>query len=149
MLDKIKNLPKSSVLETLSDVRNIGLMVFGVIALLVTWSGIKVVQSNYNLQKQISAMQQENDVRRLENSNIALRNQFLGTDQYLELAARKQFNKGSLGEKLLIVPESVAMEHSIELPAEEAKPGEAGSVIDEGPWYERNFNAWMDFIFRS
>jgi cell division protein FtsB len=148
MLDKIKKLPKTSLAETLSDVRTLGLLAFGVIALLVTWSGVKVVQTNYDLQKQISAMQQENEVRRLENSNIALRNRFLETDQYLELAVRKQFNKALPGEKLLIVPESVAIKNSVEVKSPET-PSVPGNVEDEGPWYERNFNAWIDYIFKS
>lgn len=146
VLENIKKFKKSAKIEQLTDVRTLGLIVFGVISLLVTWSGIKVVQTNYNLQKEISTMQQENDLRRLENSNIALQNQYLQTDQYLELTARKQFNKALPGEKLLIVPKSVALSHTIELP-EESKE-ETPIVEESGPWYERNFNAWMEFVFR-
>jgi cell division protein FtsB len=147
MLQKIKKLQKSTLLSSLADVRTLGMIAFAVIALLVTWSGVRVVQINYDLQKQISAMQQENDIRKLENSNLALQNEFLATDQYLELAARKQFSKGFEGEKLLIVPKSVAMKHSIEYTADitDTTP----KIEQEGPWYERNFNAWMDFLFRS
>lgn len=148
MLAKIKNLRKSDITESLSDVRTLGLIVFAFIALLVTWSGIKVVQTNYDLQKQISAMQQQNEVKRLANSNLELENQFLNTDQYLELVARRQYSKAFPGEKLLIVPKSVALAHSVELPA--AQPAEeTQGVEDEGPWYERNFNAWLDFLFRK
>lgn len=147
MLEKIKNYKNSNLLEHLQDVRVLGLIAFTVIALLVTWSGIKVVQTNYDLQKQISAMQQENDVQKLENSNLALSNQFLETDTYLELVARKQYSKAAPGEKLLIVPESVAYDHVPELP--KAEPEGPATVEESGPWYERNFNAWLDFIFRS
>lgn len=106
-----------------------------------------MVQSNYALQKQISVLRQENEVKRLANSNLALGNQYLETDQYLELVARKQFNKASPGEKLLIVPKSIALSHTVEEPEqpEEHKP----RVDSEGPWYERNFNAWLDFMFRK
>lgn len=147
MISKIKNIPKSDIIAFFSDIRNLGLVVFAIIALLVTWSGIKVVQTNYDLQKQISEMQQENNVVRLENSNAALRNQYLQTDEYLELVARKQFNKALPGEKLLIVPESVALSHTIELPeSEEPTPQEQAE--NKGPWYERNFNAWLDFLLQ-
>jgi cell division protein FtsB len=145
MLQKLKNL---SFIQHLNDVRFLGLLAFGVIALLVTWSGIKVVQTNYDLQKQISAMQQQNSVRKLENSNLALRNQYYETDQYLELVARKQFNKANPGEKLLIVPSSVALAHSKDLPLPEAEASGMPAPEDSGPWYERNFNAWMEFLFR-
>ena len=148
MLQKIKKLPKAEAISWLSDVRNLGLMVFAVIALLVTWSGIKVVQTNYDLQKQISTMQQQNEVRKLENSNLALRNQYYNTDQYLELIARRQYNKALPGEKLLIVPESVALSHTVDV-ATATTEGEEATIQEEGPWYERNFNAWLDFLFRQ
>lgn len=149
MLTKIKKLLSVSTLKSLSDVRTLGLVVFAGIALLVTWSGIKVVQTNYDLQKQIAAMQQENDNLRLGNANAALRNQFLETDTYLELAARKQYNKALPGEKLLIVPKSVAMSHTVEVQATEKQETSPDMVDETGPWYERNFNAWMEFLFRS
>lgn len=91
-------------------------------------------------------MRQENDVKRLENSNLALRNQYLETDQYLELTARRQYNKALPGEKMLVVPVTVALSHTVEPPVvEEQVP----TVETEGPWYERNFNAWLDFLFRN
>src|SRR3978361_1084363 len=99
MLDKIKN---SQTIKSLSDVRSLGMIAFGIIALLVTWSSIKVVQTNYDLQKQISAMKQENDVQVLANNNLKLKNEYLNTNEYLELAARRHFNKAAPGEKLLI-----------------------------------------------
>jgi cell division protein FtsB len=145
MLEKLKKLP---LIHNLNDVRYVGLLAFTIIALLVTWSGIKVVQTNYDLQKQISAMQQENTVKRLENSNLALRNQYYDTDQYLELAARKQFNKAIPGEKLLIVPSSVALAHTKEVAIPESIRSGIPSAEESGPWYERNFNAWMEFLFR-
>lgn len=146
MQQKIKKLIKPSHIEYLSDMRNLGMIIFVMVALLVTWSGIKVVQTNYDLQKKISVMRQEVELKKLENSNLELRNKYLETDQYLELAARKQYNKALPGEKLLIVPKSVAMAHSID--QEVAKPASADSAKNEGPFYERNFNAWIDFMFK-
>jgi cell division protein FtsB len=148
MFAKIKNLSKTGLINYFSDVRNLGLLAFGVIAMLVTWSGIKVVQTNYDLQRQMSAMQQENEVKRLENSNLELSNQYYETDQYLELAARKQYNKALPGEKLLIVPSSVALAHTkdVDLPDVE---NSSMPLEESGPWYERNFNAWMEFLFRK
>lgn len=139
-------MPVKSYLHSLQDVRNIGLLAFVVVSVLVTWSGIKVVQRNYDLQKQIAVMRQENEIKKLENSNLALKNQYLETDQYLELVARRQYNKALPGEKLLIIPKQVALAHSVEI----IEPEEPESTIEsEGPWYERNFNAWLDFFFRK
>ncbi len=146
MFEKIKKTLQTHIVKVFSDVRSFGLLVFVIAALLVTWSGIRVVQRNYDLQKQISVMRQENEIKRLANSNLALKNQYLETDQYLELTARRQYNRALPGEKLLIVPEAVALAHTVEPPVPEADPT---PVEHEGPWYERNFNAWLDFLFRN
>jgi len=139
MFKKIKN---NSFLLQLRDARAWGLLGFGIIAVMVTWSGVKAVQVNYGLQKQISRLTQENDVQQLVNNNLKLKNEYLGTDQFLELAARRQFGLGAPDEKLLIVPKSVALAHTVELPAKnKPKSPEAPK-----PTYQRNFQAWMDFF---
>ena len=91
MFEKIKNYQKHPYIQQFRDVRAIGLAVFGVIALMVTWSGVKAVQTNYSLQKRISGLQQQNDITALQNNNLKLQNQYLKTDQFLELTARREF----------------------------------------------------------
>src|SRR5690606_37199867 len=137
MQQKLKVLIQSEFVKSLGDARNIGLVIFGIITLLVTWSGIKVVQTNYDVQKLIAAMQQQNDIKKLGNSNLELRNQYLETDQYLELAARRQYNKALPGEKLLIVPKAVALAHSAEMTIPGLEDVEVKTPEEEGPWYER------------
>ena len=131
-------------LRQLRDVRLLGLHVFVVIALLVTWNSIGVIQTNYELQQELSRLQQENDIRKLENDTLKLRNEYFETDQYLELAARKQFSKAAPGETLILVPEEVALQHSV------AMPDEVKNTIasPEKPQYQQNFEAWMEFFFR-
>lgn len=145
MLEKIKQADYRKYIQELRDVRMVGLLAFGVVVLLVTWSGITVIQTNYELQKQIAHVEQEVDLQKLENSNLKLRNEYYNTEQYLELQARKQFGRGAAGESLLLVPENVALAHSIEPEnvAEEQKPAEEGK-----PFYQQNFEAWMAFLFR-
>ena len=139
MFRKIKT---NLFLQQLRDVRARGLLGFGVIAVMVTWSGVKAVQVNYGLQKQISRLSQENDVQQLTNNNLKLKNEYLNTDQFLELAARRQFGLGAPGEKLLIVPKSVALAHTVEPPSKnKTKTTEAPK-----PAYQRNFQAWIDFF---
>src|SRR5690242_16883915 len=112
MFEKIKNYPLRPLVRQLKDVRVVGFLVFGVLVLLVSWSGVKVIETNYELQKQVSRVQQENQVAELENNNLKLQNQYYNTDEYLELTARRQFGKGAPGEKLLIVPQEVALAHT-------------------------------------
>lgn len=135
-----------SHLKGLRDVRMVGLLVFTVLVLLVSWSGIGVIQANYELQKKIANLEQAVVLNELENSNLELRNQYYETDQYLELQARRQFGLATPGERLFIVPKHVALAHSVEpiIPPLETVVEEA-----EKPFYQENFEAWIDFLFRS
>ena len=145
VLEKIKNLHKNPYAQELKDVRVLGLIVFGVIVLLVSWSGVRVIETNYRLQRQIARLEEEKELLELENANKKLENEYYNTDQYLELQARKQFGKAAPGETVLIVPENVALAHAKDLGQEaeerkEAKPAK--------PFYQKNFEAWMSFFFR-
>ncbi len=144
MFRKIKNLHKSPFWQQFRDTRAIGLAAFGIIAILVTWSGIKAVQKNYTLQKQISELRQQNEVKKLENENLKLSNQYYETDRFLELAARRQFGKAAPGETVVFVPKSVALSNTADLSkTDETKKSEKAA---EKPAYQRNFQKWIDFF---
>jgi cell division protein FtsB len=128
-------------LERLSDIRFVGQLIFVVIVLLVSWSGIKTIQTNYTLQKKISGLQQQNDVKKLENNNMALQNQYFQSNQYLELAARKNFGLAAPGEKLVIVPKEVALKYTADLP--EDRPQSADEKL---PKSQHNLESWVDFF---
>jgi cell division protein FtsB len=143
MFEKIKNYQDHPRVQQLRDVRVLGLVVFAVLALLVSWSGVKVIQSNYALQRQITKLQQQNEVLQLTNNNLKLKNQYLNTSEYLELSARRQFGKAASGEKLILVPKQVALAHTT-TPAQPSKKTVKTQV--HKPTYQRNFEAWMNFF---
>lgn len=145
MLKKIKTINFRSYVNYLRDVRSLGLAAFAVIVLLVTWSGINVIQTNYELQKKISSLEQEVNLGELENSNRKLRNEYLQSDDYLELQARRQFGKAAPGEKLLVIPRAVALSHSV---APLPETGGEAKQPPAKPFYQRNFEAWTAFLFR-
>ena len=124
-----------------NDIRFVGQVVFVVIVLLISWSGIKTIQTNYNLQKQITALKQQNDLQKLENDNLGLNNDYFQSDQYLELAARQNFGLGKAGEKEIIVPSQVALAYTIDEPKPVKDAAEA-----KQPGYQRNFQSWVDFF---
>jgi cell division protein FtsB len=144
MLEKIKKYSKHSYIAQLKDVRVIGLLVFGIIVLLVTWSGLGAIQSNFVLQKQIARLEQENRVKELENNNLKLKNQYYNTDQYLELQARRQFGKAAPGETLVLVPKTVALARTVEIP--KVKKEQATKTAPQKPGYQKNFEAWIEFF---
>lgn len=143
MLEKLKNYSKHPSLGVLADTRALGLIAFGVIALLVSWSGVKSIQTNYELQKQISEAQQQNDVAKLENTNLKLRNEYFKTDQFLELAARRQFGKAAPGETLYIVPKSVALANSVDTSTSQTV---TATKSNKKPFYQENLEAWFNFF---
>jgi cell division protein FtsB len=129
--------------EQLSDLRIVGLLIFLCVALLISWSGIKVIDTNYVLQKQNAQLQQQDNIQNLTNENLALQNEYYNTNQYLELQARQQLGLGEPGETELLVPESVALEHTVNLSDGQQL---AAKTAAQQPTYQRNFQAWMDFF---
>ena len=144
MQEKIEKILKHPRTKELSDTRVLGLMAFGIIALLVTWSGVKSIQTNYDLQKQISKLTQENSVQKLANENVKLRTEYLKTDEYLELSARRQFGKAAPGETLYIIPKKVSLARTIPV----AEPKDPKKVAEDNkPTYQKNLEAWKNFFF--
>ena len=127
----------------LRDVRFAGQVLFVVLVLLVSWSGIKAIQTNYDLQKQVTTLQQQNQVQQLKDNNLKLQNEYYNTNQYLELSARQNFGLGQPGETELTVPQSVAMAYTVALPTE---PAAKPATEPHQPAYQRNFQAWVDFF---
>ena len=141
MQEKIQKSLKHPIIQQLKDVRVLGFIVFGVLVLLVSWSGVNIIQTNYGLQKQISKLEQQNEIQKLENNNLKLTNEYYNTDTYLDLTARRQFGKAAPGEKVLLMPKSVALAHTV---ADNVKKVKAPVV--EKPLYQRNFEAWVNFF---
>lgn len=144
MFDKIKKYQQHPFFQQFRDIRFVGFVVFGILVLLVSWSGVSVIESNYVLQKEVSKLEQQNQVAQLENNNLKLQNQYYNSNQYLELTARRQFGKGQPGEKLLLVPSSVARKYTVDIP-DNAKSSEATPTLVK-PRYQRNLEAWSNFF---
>jgi len=128
----------------LRDVRVAGLLLFLVVVLMVSWSGVKAIETNYQLQREIAQLKQQNDLQQLVNDNQGLENEYFDTPQYLELAAREGFGLAAPGETVVIIPKSVALAHTVDLPRIAEKTETAD---DKRPAYQQNFQAWMDFFF--
>lgn len=131
--------------QKFTDIRVVGLVMFGFVVILITWSSLRVLQVNYELQKKESYLRQKNEITKLENENLKLKNTYFETDEYLELTARRQFNKAAAGESLYLIPKEVAMGNTVELPQDKAE--EEAKKEANKPKYRQNFEAWIDFLF--
>lgn len=142
MQDQIQKLLIKLPIKRLQDVRAVGLIVFGLIVLMITWSGIGAIQTNYNLQKQISQLNQENANQSLENKNLELENEYYNTSQYLQLQARALLGKGEPGETLILVSKTAAYSQLAPQPKTTTNTSNP-----QKPKYQQNFEAWMSFYF--
>jgi cell division protein FtsB len=133
----------SQFLRRLNDPRFVGQLIFVVVVLLISWSGVKSIQTNYGLQKQITAINQQNSLQKLQNDNLALQNQYYNSNQYLELSARQSFGLAAPGEKEIVVPASVAQAYTVNLPG---TPAPDAATQAKQPAYQRNFQSWVDFF---
>lgn len=145
MLEKIKKYAEHSFWHNFRDVRFLGFLVFGTLVILASWSGVRVIETNYVLQKEIAQLDQQNQLKELSNANLKLRNEYYNTETYLELQARKSFGKGAPGETLLLVPKDVALRYAHELPSQD--PSEDTADDKPLPSHQKNFDAWMKFMF--
>ena len=139
MIDQIKNSPVFKI----RDVRVFGLLIFLIIVLLMTWSGVKAIQTNYGLEKQIAQYQQQVQVQQLQNNNEQLKNAYFNTNQYLELAARQNFGLAAPGETELIVPTNVALAHLANSPSPQTATAKLSSQV---PVWQHNLDSWVNFF---
>lgn len=130
--------------DQLHDVRVVGLLSLTLMVLLISWSGVKAIDTNYRLQKQISRLDQQVAVAELSNKNLQLQNEYFKTNQYLELSARQNFGLALPGEKELIIPKTVALAHTTNV--QNAEEAQAAQTKAKQPLYQRNFQAWMNFF---
>lgn len=144
MADKIKT-SVIAFIKSLTDIRVIGQTVFVIIVLMVSWSSVKSIQTNYELQKKVVRLQQEIEIQELENQNLSLQNQYLETDNFLELAVRRQFGKAASGERVYLVPTDIALKYAPDLPTKTTKK----KASTNKPFYQENLEAWVNFFFRK
>lgn len=145
MFDQIKNALTGKKAKQITDVRNIGLYIFGIVVVAIAWSGAKTVQNNYELQKKIATLKQENTVLWLQNQNIYLQNQYYNTDQYLELSARQNLGLAAPGEQVILVPKEVAMRY-VDPNLDKTSGTSQTTVPDNRSGYVKNLESWRDFL---
>jgi cell division protein FtsL len=143
-MKKEKELKKytEEFINRLNDVKFIGQLLFVVIVLLISWSGVKAIESNYNLQKQITSLKQQNEIQKLQNSNLQLENQYYNSNQYIELSARQNFGLADPNEKEVIIPTQVALANTINLPTTNYQ----SLTESKKSKLQNNFESWVNFL---
>ena len=143
VLESIRSGFNSRKFRQLIDMRNIVLYIFCLLVLGITWSGIKTMQNNYELQKQISTLNQQNAVLHLQTEDITLQNKYFQTNQYLDLAARQDLGLAAPGEQVMLIPKNVALKYVDTALAPTNNPN--GSSV-QATGVRKNIQAWRNFL---
>lgn len=102
---------------------------------------IGVMQRNYDLQKEVNYKKRELQFAELETARLQLENRYYKTDEYQELAVRKNLGLVMPGERVLILPANS--------PAVKAADKAASTTIEVQKEERSNYQQWMDFLFGS
>ncbi len=126
-------------LERLGDIRYSGQLIFLILIVMLTWSGVRSLETNYKLQLQIASLNQSNQLASLENTNISLENQYLESNQFLDISARQNLGLASTGEQELLMPKNVALSY--------IAPSNIKTVTSqESVAKPSNYQLWVDFF---
>ena len=126
------------------DIRFTGQVIFGIIVILIFWSGARAVESNYQLQKQITAINEQNNIIRLQNNDIKLQNEYYRSNQYIELQARQNLGLAYPGETELIVPSNIALKYVVKVNNTYSTNSSSNSQS-----ITKNFSDWLNFFFHK
>ncbi len=129
----------------LDDPRLLGLVLLAVIGLSVLWTGVGVVERNYELQQKVALIDEENRILELENSNKKIQNEYLKTTEFAELKARRVNGKALPGETVYTIDEDVAQK-ALKTQQEDTP---ATLTTANKSKQQENFEAWMRFFFGS
>ena len=121
-------------------IENVVGVVIGVTIIAVSLNTSSVILQNYQLEREVRTANQKVSIAEIELANQRLNNQYFQTDAFLEIAARKQLSKGVNGEKLVIVPKSVALAQVPTI----AEPEIVSLDVSKSDL--SNFERWVKFV---
>lgn len=124
-----------NLFETNQIVRIVGIVIAGSLI----WQTVKVVQRNYTLQQQVDRLSDEVAVLELQNQRLKFDIEYFKTNEYLELAARREFNKKAVGEKVVALSKDDAVDEPL--------PENRIERLSK-PQYQENLDEWLFFLFK-
>ena len=101
------------------------------------WGAISSTSRNWELAQRLEQRRRELTLLQLEVENLEIENQYLASEEYQELAARRQQGKLLRGEKLVYLPEN----------SDAAKSKHPTTQKTIEPKDSTNFEQWLSFVF--
>ncbi len=103
------------------------------------WGSLRVMDTNYMLQRQLDSRQRELMVARLQKENFELQKRYYETNEYKEMAAREFLGLVMPGERVLILPANTEAAKQADTAV---KTTDRISVPEES-----NLEQWTNFLF--
>ena len=115
--------------------------VIAITVVAVTINTSSVIMQNYTLERDVRVAEQKVAIAQAELETQKLENNHYKSDAFLDIASRKQLSKGLPGEKLIIVPKSVALTY---VPAK--VPKSVNTTNDSHSANSSNVSKWLQFV---
>ncbi len=124
------------------SMNNIVISIALLIAAAWAWGSISTMQRNFALQKAVDAQKRDLEIATLEVQKLQFEQNYYGSDEYKDLAAREHLGLASAGEKVLLLPPNSADV------TQESKAAEAqqNTVAVQTTVTQSNFDQWMVFL---
>lgn len=120
-------------------IENVVLVVAVVMCLSWTYQSITSMSRNWELTEKLNAERKELQLLEIEVETAELENEYLKTEEYQELAARKLLDKKLPGENMVVMPENSEVAKNKHKVAEESE--------NEEPVEYSNFEKWLQYLF--
>lgn len=123
-------------------VENVVLVLAVVLCLTWTYQSIAAMSRNWELSERLTTERKTLELLSLEVDTIELQNEYYRTNEYQELMARRNLDKKTAGENMVVMPENS------EAAKNKHKEEPVAMVMAEEPEYS-NFEKWMMYLFPS
>ncbi len=121
-------------------VENIVLLFAIILCLVCTYQSIVSMSRNWELSEKLTAERRELELVNVEVEMKELENEYLASDEYQEILARKILDKQLPGENMVVMPEN----------SDEAKnKHQVTEVAKTEKQSYSNFEKWMMYLFPS
>jgi cell division protein FtsL len=139
MIKKIRFIVKL-VIRNITNPELLAGAVIAVTVVAVTINTSSVIMQNYTLERDVQIAEQKVSIAQAELDTQKLKNEYFKSDAFLDIATRKQLSKGANGEKLIIVPKSVALSY---VPTIASTDKQIPKTNDDN---SSNIHKWLQFL---
>lgn len=115
---------------------NIVLVIAVILCLTWTYQSIVAMSRNWELSERLRAERKSLELLNIEVEAAELENQYYASDEYQELMARRNLDKKTEGENMVVMPEN----------SDEAKNKYQQVTVTEVEKQYSNFDKWMMYL---